>query len=127
LTFIYFLLQASVHNLIESISLYRAHVLKVSSTIKIIFNVCGLACGISNIVILLTSTTASLSQCLATTYLEMITNFAFSELVMIFLIWKLRQLRKSKNHDYIGYGLLLTRSSLHVSKKLFLVNKTKII
>lgn len=118
LTFVYFLLQASVHNLIKSISLYRAHIFKVSSTIKIIFNVCGLACGISNLVVLFTSTAATLSKCLATTYLEMITNFAFSELVMIFLIWKLRQLGKSENHDYIGYGLLLTRSSLHVSKKI---------
>ncbi|GBB83409.1 hypothetical protein RclHR1_10130004 [Rhizophagus clarus] len=104
----------SVHNLIKSISLYRAHVSKVSSTIKIIFNVCGLACGISNIGILLTSTTASLSKCLTTTYLELITNFAFLELVMIFLIWKLRQLRKSENYDYTGYVLLLTRSSLHI-------------
>ncbi|CAB4427534.1 unnamed protein product [Rhizophagus irregularis] len=108
------MIMASVHNLIKSISLYRAHIFKVSSTIKIIFNVCGLACGISNLVVLFTSTAATLSKCLATTYLEMITNFAFSELVMIFLIWKLRQLGKSENHDYIGYGLLLTRSSLHI-------------
>ncbi|RGB35365.1 hypothetical protein C1646_814802 [Rhizophagus diaphanus] len=108
------MIMASVHNLIKSISLYRAHIFKVSSTIKIIFNVCGVACGISNLVVLFTSTAATLSKCLSTTYLEMIMNFAFSELVMIFLIWKLRQLGKSENHDYIGYGLLLTRSSLHI-------------
>jgi len=92
------------------------NVSKVSSIIKIVFNVCGLSFSISNIRILLTSTTtSSLSKCMVTTNIEMIMNFAFSELVMIFLIWKLEQLGKSENHDYIGYSLLLIRSLLHVS------------
>ncbi|RIA84796.1 hypothetical protein C1645_831744 [Glomus cerebriforme] len=84
------MIMASVHNLIKSFLLYRAHILKISSTIKIIFNICGLAC-------------------------EMISDFAFSELVMIFLIWKLRQFGNPEKHDYIGYGLLLIRSLLHIT------------
>ncbi|GBC08258.1 hypothetical protein RclHR1_00080035 [Rhizophagus clarus] len=58
--------------------------------------------------------TTSLSECLAVTYLQMITNFAFSESIMIFLVWKLRKFRKSEMDNYIVYGLLFTRSLLYI-------------
>ncbi|RIA84797.1 hypothetical protein C1645_742063 [Glomus cerebriforme] len=37
-----------------------------------------------------------------------------SKLVMIFLVWKLRQFAKSKKHDYFGCVLLLTRSLFYI-------------
>ncbi|CAB4380836.1 unnamed protein product [Rhizophagus irregularis] len=108
------MIMASIHNLIKSILLYRSNNLKISSILKIILNSSGLACGLSNIGLFLTINTTSLSECLTITYLQAILNFIFSESVIIFLVWKLRQFRKSKLDDYIVYGLLLIRSLFNI-------------
>lgn len=86
---------------------------KSLNTIKIVLNLCGLAFGITNIGILFTKINMSLTKCFAVTYLQMITNFAFTELIMIYIIWKLRQFGNLK--DRFGYLLLLMRSLLFVS------------
>uniref|UniRef100_U9TZH6 Uncharacterized protein n=1 Tax=Rhizophagus irregularis (strain DAOM 181602 / DAOM 197198 / MUCL 43194) TaxID=747089 RepID=U9TZH6_RHIID len=107
---------ASLHNLVKSILLCRdnrANDLKIS-IIKLILNLSGLSYSIFNIGVLLTKNTTSLPECLTVTYLQMITNFAFSESIMIFLVWKLRKFKTSKMDDFIGYGLLFTRSLLHI-------------
>ncbi|PKK77261.1 hypothetical protein RhiirC2_844473 [Rhizophagus irregularis] len=107
---------ASLHNLVKSILLCRdnrANDLKIS-IIKLILNLSGLSISIFNIGVLLTKNTTSLPECLTVTYLQMITNFAFSESIMIFLVWKLRKFKSSKMDDFIGYGLLFTRSLLHI-------------
>ncbi|CAB4388007.1 hypothetical protein GLOIN_2v1574096 [Rhizophagus irregularis DAOM 181602=DAOM 197198] len=103
---------ASLHNLIKSILIYQVNTSKSLNTIKIVLNLCGLAFGITNIGILFTKINMSLTKCFAVTYLQMITNFAFTELIMIYIIWKLRQFGNLK--DRFGYLLLLMRSLLFI-------------
>ncbi|GBB83410.1 hypothetical protein RclHR1_10130005 [Rhizophagus clarus] len=110
LALIILMIMASLHNLIKSILIYQVNTSKLLSTIKLILNSSGLIFGISNIGILFTKIDMSLAKCFAVTYLQIITNFIFSELIMIFLICKIRQL--GKLNDRIGYLLLLTRSLL---------------
>src|SRR5581483_2367501 len=100
-------MKASLHNLVTSILLYRVNnnKSKISSVIKIIFNISGLACSASGIGVLLTTNTTSLSDCLTVTYLQMIMNFIFSESIIVFLVWKLRQFKRLKKLDYILYVL----------------------
>uniref|UniRef100_U9SM81 Uncharacterized protein n=1 Tax=Rhizophagus irregularis (strain DAOM 181602 / DAOM 197198 / MUCL 43194) TaxID=747089 RepID=U9SM81_RHIID len=43
------MIMASIHNLIKSILLYRSNNLKISSILKIILNLSGFACSLSNI------------------------------------------------------------------------------
>ncbi|GES74539.1 hypothetical protein GLOIN_2v1765916 [Rhizophagus clarus] len=108
------MIMVSIHNLIKSILFYRADNLKVSNIIKIILNSSGLACGISSIGLLLTINNTSTSECLTITYLRVLTNFAFTESIIIFLVWKLRQFSNSKIDDYIVYGLLSIRSLFYI-------------
>ncbi|UZN99735.1 uncharacterized protein OCT59_001002 [Rhizophagus irregularis] len=82
---------ASTHNFIKSIVFYRGDYLKFSSILKITFNISGLLCALSNIGLLITINTTSLSQ-----------------------FWKLRQFIKSKLDNYIVYGLLLIRSLFYI-------------
>ncbi|CAB5189630.1 hypothetical protein RhiirA5_398213 [Rhizophagus irregularis] len=105
---------ASTHNFIKSIVFYRGDYLKFSSILKITFNISGLLCALSNIGLLITINTTSLSQCLLTTYLQVLLDFIFSEFLIIFLVWKLRQFIKSKLDNCIVYGLLLIRSLFYI-------------
>ncbi|CAB4402663.1 unnamed protein product [Rhizophagus irregularis] len=104
----------STHNLIKSVVFYSGDDLKFSSILKITFNISGLLCALSNIGLLITINTTSLSQCLLTTYLQVLLDFIFSEFLIIFLVWKLRQFIKSKLDNYIVYGLLLIRSLFYI-------------
>ncbi|RGB37155.1 hypothetical protein C1646_757206 [Rhizophagus diaphanus] len=81
----------STHNLIKSVVFYRGDNFKFSSILKITFNISGLACALSNIGLLITINTTSLSK-----------------------FWKLRQFIKSKLDNCIVYGLLLIRSLFYI-------------